>query len=146
MKNMNSHGFTLIEVLMSILILAVGVAAAAGMQSSAIRGNTSAKETEIAIQLAEEMIDRIRVNGNTTPEKYNGINTVALCGGVEPARGDCNQWKGRLESSTTGLQSAVGTVTVENNTPFAKVATITVTISWGSRSVRLKTLIETWLS
>ncbi len=145
MKDMNSHGFTLIEVLIAVFILSVGMLAVAGMQSTAIRGNASAGEAEIAVQLAEEMIDRMRVNAATNPEIYNGVNTAAACGGAEPALGDCTQWKSRLENSV-GLGDAVGTITVQNGVPFSKVATIIVTVTWRNRTLQLTTFMETWLS
>jgi len=146
MKSINSRGFTLIEVLVAVFILSVGLIALTGMQSTAIKSNSSAGKAEIAIQLAEEMIDRIRVNAKVTPEIYDGMDTSATCGGVGPVLADCNQWKSRLESSTTGLRGAVGRIDVQKNVPFSKVATIIVTVTWGSRSVRLTTMMETWLS
>lgn len=147
----NSKGFTLIEVLLAVFVVSIGLMAVAGMQSTAITGNRFANEGTIAVQLAEEMIDRIRVNYNNDPDIYDGIDTSGACGGSDPALGDCTQWKARLEDvSMTGLQGAVGTVQIQCcDTPIDHTATVTVTVTWGTvitRSVELETIVELWLT
>jgi len=139
-------GFTLIEVLVAIVIVSIGLLAVAGMQNTAIYGNASSRDATYAIQLAEEMVDRIRVNAGDTPEIYDNITTT-ICAGSDPALGDCNQWQSRLQNS--GLSGATGTVDVVANVPISKTATITVTVTWGSittRSVTITTILETWLT
>lgn len=141
----NPKGFTLLEVLISVSILSVGLLAVASMQTSAISGNTFARDSTLAIQLAEEMVDRIRVNAGNVPNIYNGIDTNSSCSGFDPALGDCNQWKTRLQSS--GLTDVRGQVTVTMDSPISKAATITVKVLWGSgRSVTFTTIMETWLT
>jgi len=160
LKN-NESGFTLIEVLIAVLLLGIGLLSAAGMQTTAISGNAFAKDTALAIQLAEEMVDRIRVNSGNNPAIYNGIDSAAAtCGGVEPAKGDCEQWKERMQDETLGLRRARGIVRVQGSYPYTDgkgipidySATVTVTITWGahwgvtSRSITLTTILETWVS
>ncbi len=143
------RGFTLLEVLISITIVAIGLVAFAGMQSTAVTGNVAAMDMTIATQLAEEMAERIRINGGDTPEIYNGLNTSTCTGLSTLAANDCNQWKARLESGTTGLPSVVGSVTVTSDSPINNTATIAVTVRWGrviTRSVTFVTIMETWLS
>ena len=86
MKSLNNQGFTLLEVLVAIVIVSIGLLAVAGMQTTAISANASAKNGTIAIQLAEEMVDRIRVNAGDTPGIYNNIDTNNNCAGLtDPA-------------------------------------------------------------
>ncbi len=141
-------GFTLIEVLIAVVLIAVGLLAVAGMQTTAIRGNSFARDTTLGTQLAEEMIERIRVNALTTPENYDGIDTAGACAGSDPALGDCQQWTAALVAS--GLPAIRGTVAVNVTDPaMPKASTVTVAVSWGvglTRTVTFTTILETWLS
>jgi len=55
-------GFTLIEVLVSIVILSFGVLGVVGLQAAAIRSNQEAKHQMVALQLARELADMVRGN------------------------------------------------------------------------------------
>ncbi len=55
-------GFSLVELLVAILVLAVGLTGLAGMQIVGIRHNLSAYHRSIATQLAYDMADRMRSN------------------------------------------------------------------------------------
>ncbi|HHL39372.1 MAG TPA: type IV pilus modification protein PilV [Deltaproteobacteria bacterium] len=143
----DERGFTLLEVLVSMVVISVGLLAAASMQATAMSGTRSSNDMSVAIQLAEEMVDRIRVNGGMTPDDYDGIDTSSGCSGSDPALGDCTQWYSRLADS--GLTGAAGTVSVSTDSPISKVSTVTVTITWGavtSRSVSVTTLVESIVS
>jgi type IV pilus assembly protein PilV len=142
------QGFTLLEVLIAVLLIGVGLLAVAGLQTTAIRGNSFARETTLATQLAEEMVERIRVNALTTPDLYNGIDTSGACAGVNPALGDCQQWVAALAASR--LPAVRGTVAVAVVDPAVpKASTIAVTVTWGIvpvRTMTFTTIVETWLS
>lgn len=143
----NQKGFTLLEVLVAIVILSIGLLGAAAMQTTAITGNASAMNRTYALGLAEEMVDRVRVNAGNTPNIYDGINTSGACGGSEPALGDCTQWQARLQASA--LPNAFGRVAVTMDSPISKTATITVIVTWGigaTGSVTFTTIMETWLT
>ena len=146
---LNNKGFTLIEVLISIFLLSVGLLAVAAMQTTAMTGSSSSNNTTLSTQLAEEMVDRIRVNGGSTPNIYGTLDTVNCTGLglVEPALTDCTQWRDRLQSS--GLPAATGTVVVVTDAPISKTATVTVAVTWGLTGTRrtiISTIIETWLT
>lgn len=55
----DSSGFTLIEVMLALVIFAVGLLAVAYMQISAIRGNDTAFEFSKALTLAQSKIDKL---------------------------------------------------------------------------------------
>jgi type IV pilus assembly protein PilV len=141
-------GFTLLEVLIAVLLIGLGLLAVAGLQTTAIKGNSFARETTLATQLAEEMVERIRVNALTTPELYNGINTSAACSGVNPALGDCQQWAAALAASRLpAVRGQVAVAVVDPTVP--KASTIAVTVTWGIvpvRTLTFTTIVETWLS
>lgn len=145
---LNNKGFTLLEVIISMFILSVGLMAVAAMQTTAMTASTSSKNTTIGVQMAEEMIDRIRVNASDAPGIYNNIDTTSNCAGlVDPALGDCNQWLARLAGS--GLPNASGTVTVQTDTPIPKAVTVRVKVQWGigaTRSITFTTMLEAWIA
>lgn len=58
----NASGFTLIEVLVSMIVLAIGLLGLAGMQAASLKNNQSAFFRSQATQLAYDMADRMRVN------------------------------------------------------------------------------------
>lgn len=112
-------GFTLIEVLIAMLILAVGLLGLAGMQARSIRANLSAYNRSQATQLAYNMADRMRAN-TTEARKYNNFppsiyatvlavnaglqaGCTAIAGGCTPvqmARNDLAEWNILLTNPT----------------------------------------------
>lgn len=145
MNDMNEKGFSLVEVLVAITLLAIGLLAVAGMQSTAISGNAFAQSGTAAFSLAQEMVDRVRTNAGTRPDRYHDIDTddtVKMAALPEPAKTDAEAWKSRIESR---LPQAVGTVTVNVDNPLTNLATVTVEIQWdGDRKFSVTTLLSTW--
>lgn len=70
-KIKNKNGFTLIEVLISMLILALGLLGMAGLQATGLRNNLSSYHRGQATQLAYDMADRIRAN-KADAQLYSG--------------------------------------------------------------------------
>ena len=58
----SQRGFTLIEVLIAIVVLAIGLLGLAGLQASSLKNNTSAYTRSQAQLLAYDMLDRLRAN------------------------------------------------------------------------------------
>jgi type IV pilus assembly protein PilV len=83
MRTDYTQGFTLIEVLVSILILSIGVLGVTALQMRGLDGNRNALLRVQASQLAGDLIQRIEVNGATT------YGPVSL-GDVPPVPTDCN--------------------------------------------------------
>lgn len=143
----NNKGFSIIEVLISVFVLGIGVLAVVALQSTAMTGGTFSRNTTTGSQMASDMLDGIRSNVGTRPDIYNNINTTNCVGLIDPALGDCLQWQTRLAGS--GLPNAFGTVAVTVDTPINKLATVSVTVTWGigtQRTVTFVTVVETWLT
>lgn len=60
MKQLGNKGFSLLELLIAITILAFGLLAIAGLQTTAIRGNMHGSTISQATALAEDRIEAIR--------------------------------------------------------------------------------------
>jgi type IV pilus assembly protein PilV len=135
------QGFTLIEVMLSSAILAVGLLGLAGMTTLSFTRNSDGNEMMVATNLAAEFVERMQFNRRNLVTGYNGINLTsanpALCNQnalTQPvARGDCLQWQARLfASSLVGAQAqvavaAVGPVGLNQNN-------INVTVTWTGAS------------
>lgn len=117
-KMRQEQGFTLIEVVLSSAILAIGLLGLAGMTTLSFTRNSDSSEMTVATNLAAELIERMQFNRRNLVAGYNGINLTAanpaLCTQnalAQPiARGDCLQWQARLFAS--GLVGVTARVAV----------------------------------
>lgn len=94
-------GYTMVEVMMAVAVLAVGLLGVAAMQTGAIGGNIQAQETTMATSLARLWIERLRRDGASwsTP--------VVPLGG--PVAGQINNTRFLREVATLGwVVPAVG--------------------------------------
>lgn len=67
-------GFTLIEVLVSIVILCIGIFAIISMLSSSVKGNSEARKLTRAVNLASSKLDLFLYNGSCSCNNYSGNN------------------------------------------------------------------------
>ena len=121
------------EVLVTLLVLAIGLLGIAGMQASALKSSHDASLRTQALQLANDMADRMRANkAGITAGSYSNINTAdndytapagctaAGCTAANMAIYDASVWEALLSQE---LPSGNGTV-VANGSLF------TITIQW----------------
>lgn len=69
-------GFTLLEVLLTLVILAIGLLGLAGMQMVGLKSNGTANYRSIATQVAAEMAERMRINAcgvDTLPPRFAAV-------------------------------------------------------------------------
>jgi len=135
---MNKHkGFTLVEILIAMVILAIGLLGLAGLQASTLRNNQSAYFRSQATQLAYDIADRIRANfveaNKLAASAYITVNPTAAavqadctsvtttCTTADMAENDLFEWN----SAVTALPSGAGTVAV-----VAATQVFTITIRW----------------
>ena len=57
-----THGFTLLEILIAIVVLSFGLMGLAGIQAAGIKNTHSANLRTLAVQQAYDMADRMRAN------------------------------------------------------------------------------------
>lgn len=104
------HGFTLIEVLIAVVILALGLLGLAGLQSTSLRNNQSAYFRSQATLLAYDIADRVRANsvGDYNNQGETNNDCVAnTCTPAQMAGYDLKQWNSQLSSQ---LPSGEGVV------------------------------------
>jgi type IV pilus assembly protein PilV len=120
-------GFTLIEVLIAVLVLAIGLLALAGVQTISLRSNHVADLHSQATQLAYDLIDRIRANRAGFQAGYYDYDnptatdnhcawdgtTPSLCTTEQMAQHDLWEWNATVASA---LPQGVGLV-CKDSTP-----------------------------
>jgi len=111
---------SLVEVLVSVVIMSVGILGVAGIQVVSLQQNRSSIFRAEALQLANDILDRLRAN---RAQDYAGVNfidsppgitvcTAAVCTPAQMRSYDIAQWKCSINSEDAG------------GTPFARCATL----------------------
>jgi len=139
--NTPQTGFTLIEVMVSLVVLAVGMLGIAAMYIESLRSGHMSVSYTNAVTLAADMADRIRANslginayigagnGNgTAGGNSNCVNGVIDCTPAQLAVDDLFWWYEDVKNLMPVGRSA--TVAVVNNAP---VDQYTITLSWPER-------------
>lgn len=129
----HQQGLTLIEVLIAMLILAVGLLGMASLQVRAVSDTSNSSLRSIAIFYANDMADRIRANpageknnlyNNATggSKKENCLKVIG-CDSSDMATHDKWEWGDNVEKA---LPAGVGKIS-KNGDMY------TVTVEWSSR-------------
>ncbi len=146
-KSKKEAGIALIEVLVAVLVLAVGLLGMAAMQVQSSQMTNGAAQRTQAILLTADMMDRVRANRANAAD-YDGIS-------VDPAVTTCATDYAPLASATVSanditewsnlvvclLPEGTGTVTVDNTT-----GEVVVVVDWSKAdadgvAVTLRTVI-----
>jgi type IV pilus assembly protein PilV len=127
-------GFTLIEVLIAVVIAAIGLLGVAALQLSTLKSTDGSRYRSLAIQLTGDMADRLRANtggsiqGAVINQGYNRPRTApgdtayntptAACRstGCQPgdmAMDDLANWQRRI---TASLPGGIGVVCIDSGT------------------------------
>ncbi len=129
-----SHGTSMVEVLVAMVVMVVGLLGAAGMQVNSMRSHHDAYERTIALHQVSDMADRMRanmpgvaagfyLNNNPLPQNCNGV--AANCTAQEMANFDLDNWN---INNARLLPGAVGAVAPPDaNGLFA------ITLTWTGR-------------
>lgn len=131
----HQKGLTLVEVLVATTILTIGLLGVALMQVMSITGNTFSKEMEVATQLSQDMIERLKgmpyddnaLHGGAHPTQIDVGNGLAPAPSGDPNNviDERGQW-----GAGSGLRLYTRTWDVDDNSPVQGMKTITVTVSW----------------
>ena len=131
------HGFTMLEILVTLFLLTMWLLASAGVQSSSLQYTKAAQFRTQAVYLATELAERMQANKTSavagTYVHSGGSGTspkncvTATCLPDELAAFDVAEWDGRV---TAVLPNATVSVTTAG---AANPITYTILISWTDR-------------
>lgn len=131
------HGFTLLEVLITVLILSIGLLGLASLQTKGLQYNYSANLRSQATLLAYDMLDRMRANRNAATAGLYNINlggsvTASNCTGsganctpAQLASFDQYEWETELADRLPKGNGAVTSTSLAGS-----VRQITITVEW----------------
>ena len=135
-----ARGFTLIEVLVSVLILSLGLLGVAGLQTFSLRSNQAAFFRSQATASAYDIIDRMRANPQgVAAGNYDAVDSAQLpsnpdcivdgCTASQLAEYDLLDW---ASHSLSLLPSGAGSVAVDDMGTAADPSddVFVVTVSW----------------
>jgi type IV pilus assembly protein PilV len=142
--NKFERGLSMIEILITILVVSIGLLGLAGLQFAGLRAANSAQEHTLATLLAQDIEERIRANGLAAAgSTYNNVTldstsspaaedcVAATCTDTQMANFDIYQWY-RLIVPTAGdkplLPDAAINITSKDGMTFQ------ITIQWGDPS------------
>jgi type IV pilus assembly protein PilV len=120
-------GFTMLEVLITMVIIAFGLLGVAGIIANGLKNNQGSYQRSQASWLASDIIDRMRANRHTAEDVAAPYN-LAVDGGLDMSdvsnipKLDLVTWRAALAAA---LPSGTGGVTVD-----AATRKVTVPIRW----------------
>lgn len=132
--SVRQRGFSLIEVLVTIVVVSFGMLGFAGLLNESIVSNRQAHMRSQATLLAHDIVERMRVN---RPAAVSGSYTIALAtspGGSTLAAADLVEWKSLLGSY---LPAGDGSVVVDGS------GGVTVVITWDDDNDGVATTFST---
>lgn len=89
-RRFRHRGFTMVEVMITVLVLSIGMLTIASLQATAKRSGHQAWQRSLAIALADSMVERIRANPSAAADYHTGLGDAALGGGtIADAPTDC---------------------------------------------------------
>ncbi|MDH4100336.1 MAG: prepilin-type N-terminal cleavage/methylation domain-containing protein [Nitrospirota bacterium] len=115
----NEKGFTLVELMISLVILAVGLLAMAGMQIEAIRGNKFAGRLSYMTAVSQEVMESFMARSGDDAIFDTAASNVAY----------------PQVYSAQGVGTVNATYSIVLNTPVPNVVTITVSVTSGGRTL-----------
>lgn len=131
MPPLRSRGFTIMEVLAALLVMAVGIIGVAALYSDSVGTNTEARLQTQAAELAEEIAERIQSN---EPGRIGYVGTVGVVcnssvktlNAQDAAANEAACWEDKVEQA---LPSGSGTITRDTSTT---PTSFTVAVSWSA--------------
>ena len=153
---MKQTGFSLIEIMISSFILAIGILGLAGMQTLAVKSVDEVQQRTLANSLLVDITERMQLNHVWLENAANNYNTASLigdasiaaptcvtnggfsnCTGAQIKDNDLFEWREKLkfahvkDNSGTGLANPDACIATTAN-PSGSGVIVTVVLSWFS--------------
>jgi type IV pilus assembly protein PilV len=103
-------GFTLVESMLTLVIMSVGLLALAGLQITALRGNDFARRMTTAVSIAEQRIEQLK-NTPYTNIQAETASEVTVTNGPLPNTKSVSvlvSWQDQSQTHTLPLATIIG--------------------------------------
>jgi type IV pilus modification protein PilV len=121
-------GFTLIEALIALVVMAFGMLALAGMQLTLSRSSDVAKQRTEAVRLAQREMDRLRSYTAIANSASHPINWASMA-------------SSSVTLPTSGTNTAYTMVTAFGGAASDTMRPVNITVSWNDRSGDIQTAV-----
>lgn len=139
----NSSGFSLIEIMITVVVIAVGLLGLASVQGTSIRNNHDSYLRSQATLLGHGMLDRMRANrtqavaGNYNLALADSPSSAKHCEDAGSAADICTTQEMTLFDQTAWVNRVAqglpnGDATINTQIVSADRALITITVQWGA--------------
>ncbi|MFN3630939.1 MAG: type IV pilus modification protein PilV [Casimicrobiaceae bacterium] len=131
------EGFSLLEVLVTLVIVAIGLLGVAGLQVSAIKLNFVAETRSKGVIYAADILERIRANPLNAPAYATDFDDEATSDATQAER-DLRDWKQALAQLPNGEGKIVVTATDASLCELpaiSRCSDVEVTIRWTESNV-----------
>lgn len=131
-------GFTLIEILIAVTILAVGVLGISMLQTNSLSGEILTRDMDSAISLASDALDRIQASSGNISDYVGGdygaaftVTTTSSSPSGVTAYIDHDALQEQMINMN--LTDATLSVSFQTDTPVTGVDTATATVTWSHK-------------
>lgn len=127
------RGFTLVEILVTVVLISVGLLGVAALQLTTLRGNQDAYVRSQASVLAGDILDRMRVN--PFDFRKDGYSADFNGEGDESTRAgkDLRDWQEEIDRTLPGTDVESAGRVVRTFDPATRRQVVTITIRWRER-------------
>ncbi len=151
-KFKNAAGFTLIEVLVAVVVIALGCLAVLAFHSSAVRGGAQADSLTAASFLAESQVELLRsldFGAVDAALSEMGAGTACLAGNADPCADfdvchiECLTREGEPCQGGACFQRTTGLIT---QAPTSRTHTVSIAVEWRGPVRRHRIVHESLIS
>lgn len=150
------RGFSLFEVLITVVVVSVGLLGLAGLQFAGLRASNNAQDATYAMQLAQEVGDRIRANragalngaydpfsiDENTPAQSGPNCQATACTWDNMAQFDLQEVHRRMYPDKYGVLNAPPILPKPSLSVATTGQAFTITVNWGdNQSLQLRIFV-----
>ena len=132
MKMRKQLGFSMLEVLVTMIIVSFGLLGIAGIIANGLKNNQGSYARSQASWLANDIVDRMRANRavaeGAVNSPYNLAIGTAATAGASVVANDLTSWRSAL---TAILPAGTGSVSLDNTNKK-----VTVTVQWDESRIK----------
>jgi prepilin-type N-terminal cleavage/methylation domain-containing protein len=117
---LNKRGFTVLEILIAVLIFALGALILAKMQVTSVKGSGFNKQAAVSTTLAQKKMEELKAMS------YSAVTTDAT----------------GVTDTVAGVAYNTTWAVVESGTAPTRYKSVAVTVAWGTTSITINSIIS----